>query len=177
MRMITGPDWAAQVPMDLLQRGVTTNFAVTVQCVDSAQMAAELTRWLSASGHSPWQEDVIIRWTHLDYVGYTEYRIPWAALRVESITHAGAQTLHILFAVHGAEMVASAIRDQPRLLWPDGRPVLWPDHEPVLLVLDPTHHLVLSHPNLLWPIWQMIAWGASNQTITLASAQLNPHHN
>lgn len=136
MRMQSGPDWPAQRPMDLRQRGVVMSFGFTRDFGDPASMASWHADALSLSPSFPYQDDVIIRWQHHDGIGYTESRLPWAALRFDSIQHDGPSTLRILCSVFAGEMQDSAVYAPPHLLTEAGGPLLTEDGIPIRLETD-----------------------------------------
>lgn len=116
MTVEAGPDWPAQRPLDLMQRGVTLGFVVTRTFDDIVAMVTWLSDVLSLETEMARQGDVIIRWNHNDGIGYSEGRLPWGAVRFDSISHDGPQTLRLRVSVMAGEMEDHAVFALPHLL-------------------------------------------------------------
>lgn len=147
MEMLSGPDFDAQVPRDLLQRGVTASWAMTKVFSTVTAKAAYLTGLLSLAPGLSYQADVIVRWPHEDG-GYTESLMPWAALRIQSITEEGPTTLRLLCQVLAAELQDHALYSRPFLSDEDGDPILTEDGEGIVME-EESFRLVMANPSLL----------------------------
>ena len=136
MTVQAGPNWPAQRPIDLLQRGVILSFWVTRTFADVAATVTWLADLLSVEPSLPMQEDVIIRWEHHDEIGYTESRLPWGALRFDSIAHDGPETLRLRISVMASEMEDHAVYAPGHILSEAGPRILWEDGTPLRLESD-----------------------------------------
>lgn len=143
MTVEAGPGWVAQRPMDLRQRGVTMSFWVTRSFVSVVAMAAWLADLLSAEPSVASQADVYVRWYHNTEIGYTQSKLPWAAVRYDSIAHDGPRTLRMRISIMSAEMLDNEVYAQqhllaetgPRFLLEDGTPIRISDNY-VLVTVD-----------------------------------------
>ena len=133
MTVEAGPEWPAQRPLDLMQRGVTLGFVVTRSFADVVAMVTWLADVLSLTPELPRQGDVIVRWQHNDGIGYTEARLPWGAVRFDSISHDGPVTLRIRMSILAGEMEDHAVYAPAHLLAETGPRILMEDGTPVML--------------------------------------------
>jgi hypothetical protein len=136
MTVEMGPGWAAQRPVDLMQRGVTLSFFVTRSFEDVLEMVTWLTDLMSANPEAPAQEDVFVRWYHNTELGYTQCKMPWAAVRYDSISHDGPKTLRMRISIMAAEMVDDEVFAQRHLLTEAGPRFLLEDGTPIRLESD-----------------------------------------
>jgi len=116
MTVEAGPEWPAQRPLDLMQRGVVLSYFLTRSFGDVVGMVNWLADVLSLDPELPRQGDVIVRWMHNDGIGYTEGRLPWGAVRFDSISHDGPVTLRIRMSILAGEMEDHAVFALPHLL-------------------------------------------------------------
>lgn len=123
MRMLNGPEWAAQVPLDLRQKGVQVSWVVTRQFATVLAKATWLATALSVTPDHDWQADAILRWEHEDGEGYTESKLPWAVLRINSIAEEGPTTVRLSLSLQGAELEDHALRTRRRIVTEAGEPI------------------------------------------------------
>ncbi len=127
MQMRGGPDWQAQQPWDLRQRAVQVSYSVTCDFGAAPEMAEWLALVLSMEPEHAWQEDAVLRWEHEDGIGYDESIIPWAALRISSISHDGPTTLHMQINLLGPSLEDHALYSRMGIITEDGKQIVTED--------------------------------------------------